>query len=199
MTAKSPAAADKHQRLIEAAQAELIDNAGHIEMLAVAKRAGVSTGLAYHHFGSKAGLISAVVDAFYAPLREITFGDAIPTKLEWREREKARTKALIDYFYDHPFAAIVAGRLGREPEVLDIENAHMAAMLKEGARNLAAGQKSGVLGARLVPEIAIAFILGGLRQAVHGAVLSKKRPARTRLLEQVWRQIEGALELQDQN
>ena len=42
-------------------------------MQAVAKRAQVSVGLAYHHFGSKAGLIAAVVEAFYSRLDEVVF------------------------------------------------------------------------------------------------------------------------------
>ena len=49
------------ERLLSAAQEELIEGQGHLEMQAVARRAQVSVGLAYHHFGSKAGLIAAVV------------------------------------------------------------------------------------------------------------------------------------------
>ena len=46
------------EKLISAAQEELIHGQGLLEMQAVAKRAKVSVGLAYHHFGSKAGLIA---------------------------------------------------------------------------------------------------------------------------------------------
>ncbi|CAN5850370.1 hypothetical protein BH11PSE1_BH11PSE1_02880 [soil metagenome] len=53
------------ERLIRAAQEELIASHGLLEMQAVAKRAKVSVGLAYHHFGSKAGLIATVVEGFY--------------------------------------------------------------------------------------------------------------------------------------
>ena len=48
------------ERLIRAAQEELIQGHGLLEMQAVAKRTRVSVGLAYHHFGSKAGLIAAI-------------------------------------------------------------------------------------------------------------------------------------------
>ena len=115
---KTPPKIGSDVRLIRAAEAELIENHGHMEMLAVAKRAEVSVGLAYHHFGSKTGLLAAVVDAFYAPLREISFGDAIPVDQDWVAREKARTGAFIDYFYSHPFAPLIAGRLGREKLVV---------------------------------------------------------------------------------
>ena len=83
-------------RLVRAAEAELIESNGQMEMLAVAKRAGVSVGLAYHHFGSKAGLLAAVVDHFYAPLRDISFGDAIPIDQDSSARESARARAFID-------------------------------------------------------------------------------------------------------
>jgi AcrR family transcriptional regulator len=43
------------ERLIRAAEKELIRSHGHLEMQAVSKRAQVSVGLAYHHFGRKAG------------------------------------------------------------------------------------------------------------------------------------------------
>jgi len=183
-------------RLVRAAQDELIENGGHMEMLAVAKRAGVSVGLAYHHFGSKTGLRVAVVDAFYAPLREILFGDEIPVDQDWITREKTRAAAFIDHFYDHPFAPLIAGRLGREPEVCDIETAHMDALLAKGARNLAQGQRQGVVSADIVPELVIGLLMGGLRQAIDTAVLTDQRPDRTLLLEQVWRFFERGMGLQ---
>ena len=173
-------------RLVRAAEAELIDNNGHLEMLAVAKRAGVSVGLAYHHFGSKAGLLAAVVDHFYTPLRDISFGDAIPVEQDWSAREKARTRAFIDYFYTHPFAPLIAGRLGREPEVRDVEAAHMNALLAEGARNLAQGQRQGVVSETVVPEVVIGLLMGGLRQAIDSAILAETRPEKTVLLDQIW-------------
>jgi AcrR family transcriptional regulator len=40
---------------VRAAQAELIQSQGLLEMQAVARRAKVSVGLAYHHFGSRPG------------------------------------------------------------------------------------------------------------------------------------------------
>ena len=59
------------ERLIRAAQDELIQTRGLLEMQAVAKRAKVSVGLAYHHFGSKAGLIALV--------RVVVLGRDVPT------------------------------------------------------------------------------------------------------------------------
>ncbi len=183
------------QRLTDAAEKELIANSGHMEMGAVAKRAKVSVGLAYHYFGSKTGLMAAVVDRFYEPIRQIALGDEIPVRLAWKEREKARTAALIDYFYDHPLAPLIAGRLARAPEVLDIEHAHMDALLEAGAKNIAQGQKQGVVNPDLAPGPTVAMLMGGLRLAVDRAVLSENRPSREHLLDQLWRLSSGALQL----
>ncbi|MEO1658334.1 MAG: TetR/AcrR family transcriptional regulator [Pseudomonadota bacterium] len=197
--AKPAARIGSDVRLIEAAEAELMESGGHIEMLAVAKRAGVSVGLAYHHFGSKTGLIAAVVDRFYGPLRDITFSNENPDGLDWRGREKARAREMIDYHYGHPFAPLVAGRLGREPQVLDLERDHRDALLAEGARNLRAGQRQGVVDPNLDPEMAIGMLMGGLRLAIDRAILSTPRPDRHELHEQVWRFIEGALGMNDRD
>ena len=109
------------ERLIRAAEKELIRSHGHLEMQAVSKRAQVSVGLAYHHFGSKAGLIAAVVEAFYSRLDEVAFKDAKLPSEGWAERERRRIASYVGFHYDHPFAPLVIGALSRAPEVLDVE------------------------------------------------------------------------------
>src|SRR6185503_15003392 len=101
------------ERLIRAAQEELIRSHGHLEMQAVAKRAKVSVGLAYHHFGSKAGLIAAIVEAFYNRLDEEVFNDAGRPSESWADRERRRIASYIAFHYDHPFAPLVIGALSR--------------------------------------------------------------------------------------
>jgi AcrR family transcriptional regulator len=187
---------ETYLRLLAAAEQELIANNGYVEISAIAQRANSSAGLIYYHFGSKTGLIAAVVDQFYEPLRKIAFGDSIPVELEWREREKARTKAIIDYFYHHPLAPLIAGRLAREPEVLDIERAHVAVLLEQGARNIAQGQKLGHICSTLDPQITIAMLMGGLRLAIDQAILAQEKPSNAELLEQLWQLISNTLKLQ---
>lgn len=185
------------QRLLIAAEQELIANNGHMEMAAIAKRAGVSVGLAYHHYGSKTGLMVAVVDRFYEGLRRVSLGDEIPVDIEWAEREHRRTAAIIDLFYDHPMAVLIVGRLAREPEVLDMENVHIDALLAAGARNIAQGQSLGVVDTKLDPASAVALLMGGLRLAVQQAILAPERPQRGILLERIWTLVTGALALKN--
>ena len=90
---------------------------------------------------------------------------------------------------------IGAGRLAREPEVLDIERAHMDALLEAGARNIAQGQKLGIVSPDLAPQATVAMLMGGLRLAIDRAILAEHRPCRTELLEQIWRLCRGALQL----
>jgi len=183
------------ERLLDAAEKELLANSGHLEMAPVAKRAKASVGLAYHHFGSKAGLIAAVVDRFYEPLRDIALGDAIPADLDWASREFTRMKATTDYFYDAPLAPLICGRLAREPEVLDIEKAHMTELLALGARNIAQGQRLGVVSADLNPDVTVALLMGGHRLALEQAVTASPRPDRQALVNQVWKFTAQALQM----
>ena len=183
------------ERLIRAAQDELIQGHGVLEMQAVAKRAKVSVGLAYHHFGSKAGLIAAVVEAFYNRLEAAAFNPAKLVSPDWAGREKERVAAYIAFHYDHPFAPIVVGPLSRAAEVLDVELAFTKRQLTAGAYNLRAAQREGVIPGDFDPRLTIALMIGGIRQALIGALTSGKRPDRDVLTEKIWVFITGALRL----
>ncbi len=183
------------ERLIRAAQDELIHGDGHLEMQAVARRAKVSVGLAYHHFGSKAGLIAAVVEAFYDRLEDAAFNPARLASSDWAGREKERVAAYIAFHYDHPFAPLVVGPLSRAAEVLDVERAFTRRQLVAGAHNLRVAQRQGVIPADIDPHLTIALMIGGIRQALIGALVKGQRPDRAALTEKIWTFITGALRL----
>jgi AcrR family transcriptional regulator len=88
------------ERLIGAAEKELIRSHGHLEMQAVSKRAQVSVGLAYHHFGSKAGLIAAVVEAFYSRLDEMVFKEGKSPTAKSRSAKSPSTESLLEGWAD---------------------------------------------------------------------------------------------------
>ncbi len=174
------------EKLMEAAQAELIAQDGRLEMTGVAKRAGASVGLAYHHFGSKTGLIAAVVERFYQPLGELMMGPSGTDRRSWTRLEHERFSRMVDYYYDHPLAPLLVGRMGREPEVIDIERAHLEALLDEGARNLRAAQTAGILSKEFDPEVAIGLIIGGVQQALFRALHRDPRPDRAEFMANLW-------------
>jgi AcrR family transcriptional regulator len=197
------------ERLIRAAETELIRSHGHLEMQAVSKRAQVSVGLAYHHFGSKAGLIAAVVEAFYSRLDEAVFKEPKPPAAKsfstkssaakspagWAQREKRRIAAYVAFHYDHPFAPLVIGALSRAPEVLDVETAFTSRQLGAGALMLQAAQRDGIVQGHVDPHLIIALMIGGIRQALIGALMSKRRPDPAKLADEIWAFMAAALRL----
>src|SRR3990172_13415962 len=76
---------ETRRRLLEAAAADLVASGGAAEVASIAARVGASVGLIYRHFGSKAGLLAAVVEDFYDRLDALVFapgpepGAASPT------------------------------------------------------------------------------------------------------------------------
>lgn len=183
------------ERLVRAAEKELIQNHGHLEMQAVAKRARVSVGLAYHHFGSKAGLIAAVVEAFYSRLDEVVFNDSRLPSEGWADRERRRIAAYIAFHYDHPFAPLVIGALSRAPEVVDVESAFTNRQLAGGARMLEAAQRKGFVPDHIAPHLTIALMIGGIRQALIGVLMREQRPDPEKLTDEIWAFMAAALRL----
>jgi AcrR family transcriptional regulator len=164
-------------------------------MQAVAKRALVSVGLAYHHFGSKAGLIAAVVEAFYNRLDGEVFNDTCRPPESWANRERRRIAAYIAFHYDHPFAPLVIGALSRAPEVLDVERAFTNNQLARGAHMLEAAQRDGFVPDHIDPHLTIALMIGGIRQALIRALMSEQRPDPEKLTDEIWAFMAGALRL----
>lgn len=179
------------ETLLKAARDALMAGEGEAEMAAIAERAGVSVGLAYHHFGSKAGLIAGVVEDFYARYTETV--NARFEGASWSARERARTKAIVAFFLSEPFARTLLGPLGRSPDVVHAEAACMAAMIDLGARNIAQGQKCGELDPDMDPVIAAAFVLGGVRQCLTAGLAGVDQPDPDALGEATWRHVAHAL------
>ncbi|MGY4480403.1 TetR/AcrR family transcriptional regulator [Bradyrhizobium sp. USDA 3364] len=183
------------ERLLAAARDELIEGCGHLEMQDVARRARASVGLAYHHFGSKAGLIAAVVEEFYERLDQAAFGGATLPATSWAAREKARIGAYVAFHYEHPFAPLVIGPLSRAPEVLDVETAFTARQLAAGARMLEAARRDGIVATDIDPDLTIAMMIGGIRQALIGALAGGQRPDPADLTDDIWAFMAAALRL----
>jgi AcrR family transcriptional regulator len=183
------------EKLVSAAQEELIRGQGHLEMQAVAKRAQVSVGLAYHHFGSKAGLIAAVVEEFYNRLDEAAFSGARLTSESWADRERERIAAYVAFHHHHPFAPLVIGALSRAPEVLDVETAFTNQQLAAGARMLQAAQHDGIVPDDIDPHLTIALMIGGIRQALIGSLTNEYRPDPEKLTNEIWTFMAAALRL----
>lgn len=177
-----------------AAAEELRRGDGDFEMSAVAKTAGVSIGLAYHYFGSKAGLVAAVVEQFYEELDQEVMMAKIGLS-DWRERERLRVERNVAFHYRHPLAPVVLRRLRREPSVIEIEQERVARQVKEGTRNIISAQKQGTVVADIDPAAATAFTLAGIRALIaHALELPpEQRPPERELADTIWRLIRRAI------
>jgi AcrR family transcriptional regulator len=186
-------AGSARRRLISAARAELIDGAGEAEIGAIAKRAGVSAGLAYHYFGSKDGLIAAVIEDFYARYSRVV--NARVSGAGWAEREIQRTRAAVLFLLEHPFTPTLFGPLSRASAVVAAEQACIKRLIEGAARNIAKGQAGGDLPRQSDPRSAAAFVMGGMRQTIAAALASDPQPEPIALARQVWILIASSLGL----
>ena len=179
---------------MKAAAACLIAGDGDFEMSEVAREAGVSEGLAYHYFGSKAGLLSALVEDFYDRYSAIS-NRRYDGEIPWAVREKTRLKAVIDFLYSDPLADVILGKMGRTAQVANVEAARHHEMIELAGRNIRDGIARGQISAAIDPNIAGAAVTGAIRQAFNYVMAAKKRPSPKALTEQIWKLIAGALEL----
>jgi AcrR family transcriptional regulator len=182
------------ERILAAAAKALAHGGGELEVGDVARRARVSVGLAYHHFGSKAGLLSALIADFYAR-HDAVANQPLDRSLPWPTRERLRLKGSVEFMYSDRLAPVMMGRLSGSIEVIALEASHRSAMVELAAANIAEGQKSGYIAAAIDRQIAAAAIIGGIRQAVAAALAAPKPPPSKRVVAQLWNFIAGGLSL----
>lgn len=181
-------------RILEAAVKALITGDGSIEMTDVAIGAKVSIGLAYHYYGSKAGLLAAVIkdfhERYYAIVNKRYDGD-----IPWQVREKTRLSASISFLYCDPLAPIALGKMAQSAEVVAAENTGQYELNTLAAKNILDGQKRGQISKTINPALAGAAIMGAMRQTVTYVMAQENRPEQSEVTEQLWLFISGALGL----
>ena len=181
-------------RLVAAASEALLAGRGDFEMSQLARRAGVSDGLPYHYFGSKAGALSAVIDAFYDRYYAVV-NQPLDGSRPWAEREFERLQSWLGFLYTEPLAPIVLGRMGRTAQVAGLESTRRDELIGLARRNIELGQQAGDISDSIDAGIAAAAIIGAIGQAASQAFEDPKPPAPTVLTAQLWGLISGALGL----
>jgi AcrR family transcriptional regulator len=185
------------ERLLQAAEAELVERDGALEVASVAARTEVSVGLLYRYFGSKAGLIAAVVESFYDRFHaEVADTDPAPAA-DWAARERKRLEFSVAFHYREPLAAVVLSRLSREPEVAAVEVRRIGRLVEDAAKNVTAGQRRGELPGDLDPRTVGAMVIGGFRVAMGEALTRARRPDPERLVEELWRFVVNGVRFTD--
>ncbi len=165
-------------------------------MSEVARRAGVSEGLAYHYFKSKAGLLSAVVDGFFERFNAIT-NQRYDGDIPWPERERARLSAIIAFLYEEPLAPVIYGPMSRSLEVAAAELRGQRELIERSAYNIEDGIRRGFIPKSVDPHIAGAAIMGAVNAVFAQAMRQDPRPDPDWLANKMWAFIAAAVELKE--
>jgi AcrR family transcriptional regulator len=183
------------ERLLVCARDIAIANDGHIEIAWVAEAAGVVPSLVNRYFGSRAGLISALLDDFFERLRVEVLDLDLDDLGTWMQHERIRLEKGVHFHYTDPAAVVIYTRLSREPEVALTENRHIDEIVKHAAANIRRGQKRGELSSSIDSELAGAAMFGAMQRVMVTALGRTPRPRPERIIEVLWRQIAAAVEI----
>jgi AcrR family transcriptional regulator len=184
------------ERLLACARDIAIANDGHLEVAWVAHAAGVVPSLVNRYFGSRAGLLSALIDDFFDRLRAEVLDLDLDDQGTWAQHERMRLEKGVHFHYADPAAVVLYTRLSREPEVAATENRHIDTVIKHAAANIRRGQKRRELPPSVDPELAGAAIFGAMQRVMVSAHGRKPRPRPDRVIEILWRQIAAAVEIE---
>lgn len=192
-TRTSPKKAARRDAILDAAERLLIESGEAFEISQLANAAGISNGLAYHYFGSKDGVIEAVIDRFYARYSQVIDKPADP-EISWQVREHARLLETVAFLYADPFAPIAFGALGHR-RAIEQEAEIQRGMIARAAHNVRSGQRRGQIPTEIDSELAGAAIIGAVRAVMMTAMHMTPRPAPQQVADQLWDLIEGAVGL----
>jgi AcrR family transcriptional regulator len=173
-------------RLIEAARAELVERDGVLEIDSVAGRADVSVGAIYRHFGSRAGLVGAVVDDFYRRYRSEALEINPAPGASFSERERRRTELTVAFHYNDPLARVILSNLHLDAAVAVREAAHIDEMVDLAAGVMNVGQWRGELPEDRDSRFMGAMIIGGMRRVLAVALASDPPMPQEETARKLW-------------
>jgi AcrR family transcriptional regulator len=176
------------QQLLDAAREELLAGNGHLDLSSLVRRAGLTTGAVYHHFGSKNGLLTAVHVDYYDRL-ERALADRHLGDGTWLTREHERALRMVDYCMADPLSPLLLDRVGAQPDTAEIGRAYLAQMSERAADNIRSGQRAGQLDPEIDPDLAGAYIIGGIRDAIAQQLRLRPRPSPREVTAGLWRLI----------
>ena len=185
----------RREAMLNAAETLIIEGQGEFEIAELAASVGVSNGLAYHYFGSKDGVIEAVIDRFYTRYSKVMDRPVDP-EIDWAIREHARLLDTIAFLYADPFAPIAFGALGHAHAV-EKEFAVQREMISRAAHNVRSGQRRGQIPVDIDSELAGAAIIGAVRLVMMTAMRMEPRPAAEQVANQLWKLIAGSVQLEE--
>ncbi|GAA5157650.1 TetR/AcrR family transcriptional regulator [Pseudonocardia eucalypti] len=182
-------------RLLDCARAEAIAGDGHLELATVAKAAGVAPSLVHRYFGSKAGLVSALVNDYFDRYHAEVLDENMDDEGDWATHERVRLERGVAFHYADPFTAVLYGRLGREAEVARTEAARISSVVELAARSIRRAQAKGELPAEVDPMLAGAAMFGAIQRVMVEAVRREKPPPPELVVDVLWRQVAASVNI----
>ncbi len=183
------------ERLLDAARQVAIDNDGHIEIAMVAEAAGVVPSLIHRYFGSKAGLVAALIDDFYDRFHAAVLDRDLDAHGDWATHEYERLELGVRFHYAQPFSCVLHGLLARDPEVARREAERIADVVDRSARSIRKGQKKGELPVGVNPRLAGAAMFGAMQQVLVEAMTHSPRPSARKVIDVLWRQVAASVQI----
>jgi AcrR family transcriptional regulator len=191
----TPKGQTTRRRLLDAARDRAIASGGYFEIADVARDAGVVPSLVHRYFGSKSGLVAALVDDYFDRFHAEVLDLDLDQRGDWAHHERLRLEAGVRFHYREPFSVVVYGALARDPEVARREAERIAAVVDRAARSIRKGQKAGELPADVDPGLAGAAMFGAMRLVLVEALTRTKLPPPERVIDVLWRQVAASVHL----
>ncbi len=176
---------DTRMLIISIAASELIETKGALEMSELAKHAKLSEGLAYYYFGNRAGVIAAVVDAFYDRYEE----KVIAMRFEgatWQIREQQRVKSSVEFFFNEPLTSVVFSYLSNEPEVVGVEKSRFRRQIELTEQNILEAQANGHIAKNVDAGLLGAMMHGAIRWGIMKLLQSSGKLTQEDAAEEIW-------------
>lgn len=174
------------QQLLDAARSELVQRNGVLELGSLTRRAGLSTGAVYHHFGSKTGLLAAIYDDFYDRLNRAIADEHLPPDGDWASRERDRSRRMVAFHFADPLTPLLVNRAASDPDLSELEAIYIQDMSEAAAANIRHGQELGQLPNTLDPGSAGAYVIGGLRHGIAQQLRATPRPDPDTAAARLW-------------
>jgi AcrR family transcriptional regulator len=180
-------------RLLACARDVAIASDGHLEIATVAGAAGVAPSLVYRYFGSKAGLVSALVDDFFDRYHAEVLDISMDDQGDWLTHERVRLERGIHFHYADPFAVVLYAQLTREAEVARTEAARTSSVVDLAAASVRKAQRRGELPASVDPRLAGAAMFGSIKQVMVEVLNRRPLPPEAEVVEVLWRQVAASV------
>ena len=183
------------ERLLAVAMEQAVVSKGHVELAEVARQAGVVQGVVHRYFGSKSGLISAMVDDYYDRFHKQVLELYLNDTGDWAVHERLRLRMGIQFHYAEPLSAVLHSTFVRDPVVARKEAQRIDGVVDLTARGIVRAQRRGELPRHIDPELAGAAMFGAMQAVLSVALNRPRRPSPEQLETILWQQVAASVGL----